>query len=196
LKIYLVRHGETDWNQLQKWQGHTDIDLNETGVNQAMQLSKNIGNYPNISIIYASPLLRAYRTAEILNQVLNIEIVPRDRLKEVSLGVWEGMKYDDISEHYPVDFKLWNSRTDGMDTSLKVETLLELQNRAFSELEELRKQTPNDFMIVGHGAWISTLLCKLLNTEKRDGLIHIENASLIEIEYNEESEQYIVITDF
>ena len=196
MKIYLVRHGETDWNQLRKWQGHTDIDLNETGVNQAMQLSKNIGNFPNISIIYVSPLTRACKTAEILNRALNVEVVPRDGLKEVGLGVWEGMKYDDVLEHYPIDFKLWNSHIDGMDISLKVETLLELQNRAFSELEELRKQTPNDFMIVGHGAWISTLLCKLLNTEKRNGLIHIENASLLEIEYDKKSGQYIVITDF
>ena len=195
MKIYLVRHGETDWNKMRKWQGHTNIELNETGINQATVLSQTIGEYSNISVIYASPLKRAYKTAEILNQSLCLEIIPRDGLKEVKLGAWEGMNYDDVAEQYPDDFKLWNSCSNDVDKKLGVETLIEVRERALSELDKLRKLTDTDFLIVGHGAWIGSLIQKLTNDVDSKKLLHVENAKLIEIEYNVERGEYRVVTD-
>lgn len=194
MKIYLVRHGETDWNKVKRWQGHTDIPLNETGIEQANALAQTIVNYSNISIIYASPLIRAYKTAEILNQALNVEIVVRERLKEVCLGVWEGMDYENVVANYPTDYKLWCSHQEGVDPNLEVESLPALQQRALLELETLRKINTKDFMIVGHGAWIGNLLRQFLQLDG-DRFLHIENAKLIEIKFDEESGQYHVVTD-
>ena len=194
MKIYLVRHGETDWNKLERWQGHTDVPLNETGIEQANGLAEIIGNHSNISMIYASPLIRAYRTAEILNQTLNVEIVVRDGLKEVSLGVWEGMNYAGVLEKYPNDYELWRTRSDGLDLHLEVETLSALQKRAFLELDELRKISVSDFMIVGHGAWIGNLLREFLHVGNEE-FLKVENTKLIEMIYDETTGKYYVISD-
>ena len=194
MKIYLVRHGETDWNKLKKWQGHTDIELNGTGLEQVSHLAKTIGDYSNISIIYASPLIRAYKTAEVLNEVLKKEIIIRDDLKEIGLGAWEGMSYETVVADYPRDYKLWQTGDDGLDIKLNVESLPALRRRAFSELETLRKMNTEDFMIVGHGAWIGNLLRRFIEVDE-DKFLHIENAKLIEIEFDEETGQYYLITD-
>lgn len=194
LKIYLVRHGETEWNKLKKWQGHTDIELSETGMDQVNNLADTIGDYSNISVVYASPLARAYKTAEILNEVLNKEIVVREGLKEIRLGSWEGMDYETVITNYPTDYNLWQTGAEGLDISLNVESLPVLRERAFLELEALRKMNDSDFMIVGHGAWISSLLQKLTN-KTNNGLWHIENAKIIEVHFSAETGQYYLITD-
>lgn len=88
MKIYIARHGQTDWNVQHKAQGHTDIPLNDTGKKQAEQLRENIKNI-RFDAVYASPLKRASETAEIAVGDRN-EITYDDRLKERSFGDFEG----------------------------------------------------------------------------------------------------------
>ena len=68
MKIYVMRHGQTDWNLAGKAQGRTDIELNDTGIEQAKQTKKQIDNY-KIDLIICSPLKRARKTAEIINVI-------------------------------------------------------------------------------------------------------------------------------
>ena len=67
MKIYVIRHGQTDWNVAGKCQGRTDIELNETGIEQAKQAKEQLKNY-NIDQIICSPLKRTRKTAEIINE--------------------------------------------------------------------------------------------------------------------------------
>lgn len=88
--IYLIRHGETDWNQRSKIQGQADIPLNETGRNQAKLVAEEMAN-THIDLAYTSPLRRAKETAEIF--LANKEDCPlrtNQLLKEISYGVGEG----------------------------------------------------------------------------------------------------------
>ena len=89
--FYIVRHGQTDWNILGKTQGHGNSDLTPQGIEQAKELSEDIGKY-SIDYIFSSDLGRAMQTAQILGDKLNIEVQKTEALREMGFGVWEDRK--------------------------------------------------------------------------------------------------------
>ncbi len=93
--FYFVRHGETDWNKIEKAQGWTDIPLNDTGRQQARAVAPHLSSL-NIDRLVVSPLSRARETAEILNEHLQKPLLFDERLKERNFGILEGMIYADI----------------------------------------------------------------------------------------------------
>jgi len=106
VKIYIIRHGQTDWNLLNKVQGQKDIELNKTGMMQAEQIIKEFNNY-NFDLIICSPLKRAKQTAEIINRDKNIQIIYDDALMERGLGNFEGTQSDyDSDEIYNLKMNL------------------------------------------------------------------------------------------
>src|SRR5262245_46586520 len=107
LKLYLVRHGETDWNADGRIQGHSDIELNPRGLEQARRLALRIPEEGQFDAIYASPLKRAYRTAELAASALNLKVNSDSRLLERSLGVLEGLTLSDIKDKYPEIHRAW-----------------------------------------------------------------------------------------
>lgn len=107
--IYVIRHGETDWNKNKRFQGATDIKLNDTGKEQAIKL-RPVLQQLQIETVYSSPLLRAFETAELATIDLKISIQKDDRLREISLGIADGLTQDEIVQKYGEDslFK-WRS---------------------------------------------------------------------------------------
>lgn len=91
--FYFIRHGQTDWNLKEMFQGWTDIPLNETGYAQARN-AVSILSDKNITRIVTSPLARAHKTAEIINERLQVPLMVVDGLKECSLGILEGTVKD------------------------------------------------------------------------------------------------------
>ena len=89
IPFVFIRHGQTDWNLKNMLQGHTDIPLNETGHAQA-QNAVSILSEKGISRIVSSPLIRAHKTAEIINEHLRVSLQIIDGFKERSVGVLEG----------------------------------------------------------------------------------------------------------
>ena len=90
MRLLVVRHGRTDWNDLKKVQGLADIELNETGKMQAKEVAKSLED-ENIDLIICSPLKRTRQTASIINEEKNIDIIYDDRIKERDFGEFEGM---------------------------------------------------------------------------------------------------------
>ena len=86
--LYLVRHGETDWNVKGLLQGHTDIDLNKTGIKQAKELAKKLRRI-KFAISFSSDLLRARRTAEIIATEKKIAVKTTTTLRERKFGRFE-----------------------------------------------------------------------------------------------------------
>ena len=101
--IYFVRHGETDYNVLGIAQGQLDIPLNENGLIQAEKLSVDLKDY-HFDVIYSSPLIRAKKTAEIINQYHGVEIIYDDRLKEFYAGKRQGTKSNEWTSEMNEDF--------------------------------------------------------------------------------------------
>ena len=85
MSLLITRHGQTDWNLKRKVQGKTDIELNQTGIEQAKDLSKKLAN-ESIDLIICSPLERARQTAEIINTNRNIPIIYDNRISEIYYG--------------------------------------------------------------------------------------------------------------
>lgn len=96
--FYYLRHGQTDWNVVSRWQGQTDIPLNDTGREQAEAAKSKLLDLP-ITQIFSSPLSRARETADIVNTVLNLSITDHSGLQEVAFGVMEG-EQKDLSEYH------------------------------------------------------------------------------------------------
>src|SRR4051812_40908884 len=109
LKLYLIRHGETDWNAEGRIQGHSDIELNARGLEQARRLAARMPDEGEFVALYTSPLKRAYRTAEMIGEALNIPITPDKRLFERSLGELEGLTMSDIRQKHPEVARLWTT---------------------------------------------------------------------------------------
>ena len=97
MKIYLVRHGETDWNQAGLLQGQTDIALNAQGLEQAREAAERLKEVP-FEIAFCSPLIRAKRTAETIIGDRKITITADERLRELNFGPWEGVDIRTIKD--------------------------------------------------------------------------------------------------
>lgn len=107
--IYVIRHGETDWNKNHRFQGQTDIKLNETGRDQAIKL-RPLMQQLQIESVYSSTLSRAYETAELATQEIKISIQKDDRLRETNVGAAEGLTLDELLQKFgPDSLTKWRS---------------------------------------------------------------------------------------
>lgn len=95
--FYFIRHGETDWNKAGVMQGHTDIPLNDTGISQAQAAARAFATLP-VQRVYCSDLLRARRTAEIINAERGLPMSVEPMLRERSFGIFEGKTRDAMQE--------------------------------------------------------------------------------------------------
>jgi len=151
--ITLIRHGETSWNVLGKFQGCNDIELTDEGREQAKCLSKRINN--NFDNIYASPLKRAMETAKIISENTSKTVMVAKDIREINFGEWEGLTSVEIEANYSEIFSAWkNDETDGLmcggDLSLK-----KASNRGAKAILEIAKRHPGEnTIIVAHGGII------------------------------------------
>lgn len=110
-RILLARHGETEWNALGRWQGHTDIPLNEAGRAQARSLAAGVAS-AGIATVVTSDLLRARETGEIVATALGLGApVVEPALRERRFGVFEGLTRDECVARYPEAWRAWQART-------------------------------------------------------------------------------------
>ncbi len=158
--LYIMRHGKTEWNELRKLQGRTDITLNEEGRRMAEAAREEYMNV-HFDLCFTSPLRRAAETAQILLRGRDIPIEIDDRLKEMSFGEFEGMtNYFQVSE-LPIN-ALFTDPASYTESVGGAETFEELFARADSFLSERVLPEVNngkDILIVGHGALNSAIIC-------------------------------------
>ena len=105
-ELILLRHGETDWNRELRFQGHVDVALNATGLEQARRLARRLAR-ETVHRLYASDLLRAQQTARPVAQQLGLASVIDPALREQSFGRVDGMKIDDIKAQHPQAWEGW-----------------------------------------------------------------------------------------
>ena len=144
MKLYVVRHGQTDWNVLKKVQGKADISLNEKGKEQAVITKSKLGR-EHIDLIICSPLKRTKETAKIINKDRNIPIVFDDRISERDFGEFEGILNTDFDFNEFWSYKK-NIKYD------RAENIVDFFNRIYSFLDELKeKYFDKNVLIVSHG---------------------------------------------
>lgn len=165
MKIYIVRHGETDWNVQNRLQGQTDILLNEKGIREAERTAEKLKDIP-FEAVYASPLRRAVQTAQILKGERNIPLQTDQRLIEMSFGVYEGLS--SINEDYLIPdkdfFYKFQKRPSLYIPPEGGETFEEVCARTTGFLRELaakEEYRDSSILVVAHGASIRGLLSSL-----------------------------------
>jgi len=168
MELYLIRHGETDWNKENRLQGNIDIQLNEEGLRMARETAERFSDI-HFDKIFSSPLNRAYTTAKIIceNQVDLIQ--KDDRLREISFGSGEGCYYSDwIKSDSPFKYFFSYDKTDLYVPPMGGESLNELYLRTTNFIQkevEPFAESDKRFFIVAHGALLSSITCYL---DKRD----------------------------
>ena len=173
-KLYMIRHGKTDWNLKGLTQGSVDIPLNEDGRNEARKVASEI-DLSDIDICIASPLQRASETAQIITQG-KLEIIYDDLLKERSFGDYEGkqISWDVITRHWDYNIN---------DESDNIESIRSCLDRAKLMLEKIESEySDKNVLIVSHACLIKCIHFNIVGyNEETDFLsFNPQNATLYE----------------
>ena len=162
MAIYFARHGQTNWNQIRRWQSRTDIPLNQTGRQQARALSQLIRDREIVfKRVVCSPLSRARETAEILMDGCDPVFEIDSRLVELDLGEFEGRLESELGKELGGRYDKWKSRM-YLDPAPSGEGILDVAGRVEPVLQALLN-TPGDVLVVGHQVVNMTLKAKLSN---------------------------------
>lgn len=170
--IFLVRHGETDWNKLKKIQGREDIPLNEAGILQAHTCGKAFGKKKVvIDGIVTSPLLRAKQTASIIGEYVGIsDVKVIDDLIEKDYGPISGLTVEERHEF------------ESLHKDTGVETFESISGRMMSVIHEISEKAKNkNYIIVSHGAALNTVLSVLTDHKIGTGITRLKNTAISEI---------------
>lgn len=166
MNLYVVRHGQTDWNIQGRIQGSTDVELNSNGINQAKQTAELLKNI-DFDVIYSSPLKRTIDTAKLINEYHNINIIKDGRIIERNFGDFEGTQnvLTDISDYLDHEKNLRANNVESIkDLFKRIEDfLLDIYNNY--------KNTNANILIVTHGG-ASVAITAIINNQK-DNLISL-----------------------
>jgi broad specificity phosphatase PhoE len=160
--LCLIRHGQTDWNLEGRYQGQSDVPLNEKGLEQAKSLIEKL-NGKTFAAIYSSDLIRARQTAEPIAKMLGIDIQIESRLREINQGQWEGVLVEDIKARYA---EIWSQRTEDPANVRPPggETVREVATRVYAALNDIARRFPTDnVLVLSHGLSIATAICRIKN---------------------------------
>ena len=156
-RIYLVRHGETDWNRDQRLQGTLNVRLNEVGIEQGRRVAKRLSGL-RVSRVYTSPLGRARHTALLLSRGRNWPVIVERLLREIDHGIWTGLTLGKIARDFPDELQGWRLRPDCVRPS-GGESLQEAYGRAAGFLRGITDAAfDGDILIVSHGVINALLL--------------------------------------
>ena len=153
--IVLVRHGETDWNRENRFQGHANPPLNEAGREQVRALAEKLRS-EKFAALYTSPLRRAAETAAILGAELGLTPIEHASLMEVDVGSWSGLTRTEIEARFPAAFARWLGYGHGWEDG---ETYDELGERVVAGLSSIGAKHPDEAVLaVTHGGPIRSAL--------------------------------------
>jgi alpha-ribazole phosphatase len=180
-RLLLIRHGETKLHRADRFWGSTDIELSEAGVNQAERLRDRLARI-KIDTIYASTLVRATATAEIIATRHKLPVTSLPELCECSFGYAEGLTFREISRRYP---ELAAELASGKAISFPGgESLEQLNQRTLKFLVKLKEPKPDArIIVVAHAGPLRLIICNLLNLGIEHWLqLCIDRASLSVVE--------------
>ena len=161
MKLYLLRHGETEMNVKKVYYGRIDCDLTENGAEQAISLKRVFADLP-LDLVLESPLLRAKRTADLLLDGRDVPRLEDDRLMELDFGEWEGKSYQDLQGDpvYEEWCKEWQTTRPP-----KGESFLDLAKRVSSFCDDLKKREEEHLLVVAHHAVLQQIMANMMEAD-------------------------------
>jgi probable phosphoglycerate mutase len=174
-RVYLVRHGATELSAEDYFAGETDVPLSDIGRAQLAKLARRLAGEP-IAAFYASPLGRTMESARILAEPHGKPVTPREGLREVSHGRWEGKTRSEVEKDYPQEYGLWERDPYSFAPS-GGETGLAVTARALPALLAIVEAHPAEKVLVAsHKATIRLLIGSLLGFDLRRYRDHLDQS--------------------
>lgn len=182
MRIFLSRHGQTDWNVKGLFQGVTDIPLNETGLGQAELLAESmVGS--GVKRVFTSELSRANVTGQKVADKLGIPCEKIPGIQEIGLGEWQGYTWEEIQQKWPEDAYRWTQEPLTFCPK-NGETYQSLIDRFVAAIHKIMRENTEDVMVVSHGGCLHTIFCVMddieLKNMQNDGVI--PNARAVELD--------------
>ena len=148
MKLYVIRHGQTEYNVENRVCGIVDVPLNSKGLNQAYLTKEKLKNI-DVDYIFSSPLKRAKTTATIINEAFNLEIKIDNRIQEINFGIFEGVKNNETFQKY---------KRQNASRYPEGESLFQVVQRVYNFLDELENKYPDKtILIVCHGGIVRVI---------------------------------------
>ncbi len=180
-KLYYVRHGESTYNAQNRYAGSLDCELSAKGKEQAEIVGEKLVD-EDIDIIVASPQTRAQQTAAIINQYLKLKIETEEDLREIHVGLYEGLTREEAAAKYPDRWKQGINRSFTFSPH-EGETALDVQNRVYAAMDRiLARHGDKNVLIVAHG-FVGKAVNRYFNRELSDEEFfnyNVENCTVIE----------------
>lgn len=179
-EIWLVRHGQTDWNLAGRYQGHLDIPLNEAGLEQARRLAEKLAG-ETFSAVYCSDLQRARVTAETVAAHLGLAVIPLAGLREINQGDWQGRYLVDVREEFgepdpSAGEEMLHERAPGGESVAEVAARMKLAADCIAA-----EHPGGRVLVVTHGLALATLLCQARRIPLQQVYQQIPDNTVVEV---------------
>ncbi|MFO7622891.1 MAG: histidine phosphatase family protein [Anaerolineales bacterium] len=160
--VILVRHGQTEWNRVERFRGRADVPLNQTGLDQAAATGRRIAKGWQPAVFYSSPLSRAICTAEAAARHFDLPVIVDEGLADIDYGLWQGLTPDEARQKWPEDVAAWYDAPQ-LAHIPGGESLEQLRKRAMFAVAELVSKHPEEtIVLVGHTVINRIILLGLL----------------------------------
>ncbi|MCX8109666.1 MAG: histidine phosphatase family protein [Syntrophorhabdaceae bacterium] len=160
-RLYILRHGETQWNKEEVFRGTKDIPLNNNGLRQAEMAGVYLKD-KGIGRILSSPLKRALQTAQAVSKETGVNVEIIDEFTDINFGIWEGLTVEEVKKNYTTDFDLWRSSPEKLCVE-GGETLDMVRNRVSKAIKILNTGGNESILIVTHRVICKVIVLYLLN---------------------------------
>ena len=184
--LLLVRHGESEANRNDIFAGHFDADLENRGLKQAQKTAEYIKENYKVDKVYSSDLKRAFKTGKCIADLIGVEILPTDRLREIGAGKWDGMKFSDLQKYYKKEYDMWMNDL-GNAHCPDGETVKGLGDRIMNELTRIAEENDGKTVVVAtHATPIraAQTFIQFGSFEKMKNIKWVSNASVTVLEYD------------
>jgi broad specificity phosphatase PhoE len=162
-EIILARHGETEWNVAEMFRGRADIELNETGRQQAELLAEHLSE-PKIEAVYSSPLKRALDTAEAIARRHQLKVETSPGLIDCDFGQWQSLPLKEVKDRYKELYRQW-AESPHLVKIPGGESLDGVRERALKVVNEIVARHQERVVLVSHRVVNKVLICALLGLD-------------------------------
>jgi len=194
--IIIVRHGQTEWNRIERFRGRIDLELNLTGLDQAHKTAVRIQKSWKPDAIYSSPLKRALQTANIIAELTHNQVESAPELIDINYGDWQGLTDEEARLRWPDQVNDWYQHPE-LATIPGGENLYQVQARAIAFLHLVSKTNDNKtILLVSHTVVNRLILLGILGL----GIDHFwrlrqEPCAINEIEINSDGSTLVEMND-
>lgn len=191
--IVLTRHGETEWNRVERYRGRADVPLNATGLAQAELTAKRLASEWKPCSVYSSPLSRAMRTAEAIARRCNLGVQVEMGIADIDYGQWQGLTPEEARQRWPQIYSAWSSSPQQAQLP-GGETLGDLRARAMRSLRDLvARHASETIVLVSHTVVNRIILLSVLGLDN-DHLWRLKQDTCAINVFEADGEKYTLVS--